>query len=261
MDIQWSLVLFTALTGTAGWLFFFTGLNVFTRRSTSTGFMPGAVALALAIAGGLASVTHLAHPERMMGALAHPTSGIFTEAVLTGLFALCIVVFLVGLKRNQNAAVRVGAVGGMVFGVLLSFMAGYSYIMAARAAWFTILLPCGYLATAVPAGAALYGALLPADDEGGARFSTRTVIAGGAVAAIGVAAYAAASGSFVGAGAPYAVLALCLAGVVPVAVGVASMRAPVRALAWVAFAAALVGAVLYRVMMWIVGTGFYNFFD
>lgn len=33
MDIQWSLVLFTALTGMGGWLFFFICLNVFVRKT------------------------------------------------------------------------------------------------------------------------------------------------------------------------------------------------------------------------------------
>ena len=47
MDIQWSLVLFTALTGMGGWLFFFICLNVFVRKTdkgafagTATAFTP-----------------------------------------------------------------------------------------------------------------------------------------------------------------------------------------------------------------------------
>lgn len=34
MDIQWSLVLFTALTGLGGMMFFFICLNVFLRKQT-----------------------------------------------------------------------------------------------------------------------------------------------------------------------------------------------------------------------------------
>ena len=90
MDIQWSLVLFTALTGMGGWLFFFICLNVFVRKTDKGAFAGTATALALTVVGGLASVTHLSHPDRMLGALQHPTSGIFTEALLVGLLAIVI---------------------------------------------------------------------------------------------------------------------------------------------------------------------------
>ena len=43
-----------------------------------------------------------------------------------------------------------------VFGVLLSFMAGESYLMEARPNWCSQLLPLGYLLTAVPEGIAAY---------------------------------------------------------------------------------------------------------
>ena len=62
MDIQWSLVLFTALTGMGGWLFFFICLNVFVRKTDKGAFAGTATALALTVVGGLASVTHLSHP-------------------------------------------------------------------------------------------------------------------------------------------------------------------------------------------------------
>ena len=57
MDIQWSLVLFTALTGMGGWLFFFICLNVFVRKTDKGAFAGTATALALTVVGGLASVT------------------------------------------------------------------------------------------------------------------------------------------------------------------------------------------------------------
>ena len=100
MDIQWSLVLFTALTGMGGWLFFFICLNVFVRKTDKGAFAGTATALALTVVGGLASVTHLSHPDRMLGALQHPTSGIFTEALLVGLLAIVMIAFLVMLRRG-----------------------------------------------------------------------------------------------------------------------------------------------------------------
>ena len=100
MDIQWSLVLFTALTGMGGWLFFFICLSVFVRKTDKGAFAGTATALALTVVGGLASVTHLSHPDRMLGALQHPTSGIFTEALLVGLLAIVMIAFLVMLRRG-----------------------------------------------------------------------------------------------------------------------------------------------------------------
>ena len=51
MDIQWSLVLFTALTGMGGWLFFFICLNVFVRKTDKGAFAGTATALALTVVG------------------------------------------------------------------------------------------------------------------------------------------------------------------------------------------------------------------
>ena len=54
MDIQWSLVLFTALTGMGGWLFYFICLNVFVRKTDKGAFAGTATALALTVVGGWA---------------------------------------------------------------------------------------------------------------------------------------------------------------------------------------------------------------
>ena len=117
MDIQWSLVLFTALTGMGGWLFFFICLNVFVRKTDKGAFAGTATALALTVVGGLASVTHLSHPDRMLGALQHPTSGIFTEALLVGLLAIVMIAFLVMLRRGiDGGALKAVAVVGMALG-------------------------------------------------------------------------------------------------------------------------------------------------
>ena len=163
MDIQWSLVLFTALTGMGGWLFFFICLNVFVRKTDKGAFAGTATALALTVVGGLASVTHLSHPDRMLGALQHPTSGIFTEALLVGLLAIVMIAFLVMLRRGiDGGALKAVAVVGMALGALMSFMAGQSYLMSAIAAWNTELLPLGYLGTAAASGAAAYLVLIAA---------------------------------------------------------------------------------------------------
>lgn len=160
MEIQWSLVLFTVLTGAGGWMLACVAIDEFAGKTRATNKLAVVVAAVVACAGGIASVTHLSHPEHIMGALSHPTSGIFVEAALTGLMAVCAIVYFVLLVREASAGARKAfAVLGAVFGVLLSFMAGESYMMSSQLAWNTPLLPLGYTGTAMPLGVALYLAL------------------------------------------------------------------------------------------------------
>ena len=163
MTIQWSLVLFTALTGIGGWTFVCVAADEFLGRAKAAAFPAAVVAFALSAVGGLASVTHLSHPDRIMGALGHPTSGIFTEAVLVGCVCVFVAIYLVMLKRGASDGARKAvAVIGAVFGVLISFMAGESYLMSSRPNWDTQLLPLGYMLTAMPGGIACYLAVAAA---------------------------------------------------------------------------------------------------
>jgi len=259
MEIQWPLVVFTLFTGVAGWLFFFTGLNEFTKKSEKDGFIPGIVSIVLLALGALASILHLSHPDRILGALGHPTSGIFTEFVLVMLLGVFILVYLVCLKRDVHSGIKVFAVLGMVFGVLISFMAGYSYLMPGRLAWDTILLPLGYLGTAIPVGAGLYWALSCKDEKSGS-FAALSSAVGGAVALVTVGAYGAFTGGFAGVGLPLLSLTLLCSAVLPLVCGILGKNKPTTALAWIAVIAAVLGALFYRIMMWVVGSGFYNFF-
>ena len=94
MTIQWSLVLFTVLSGCGAGLFACTALDEFRGGAASKVRLPAcAVAVALLVVGGIASATHLSHVDRMMAVLAHPTAGIFLEALLLGLLAVCIAVY------------------------------------------------------------------------------------------------------------------------------------------------------------------------
>lgn len=259
MEIQWPLALFTLLTGLAGWTFFFTGLNEFVKKSKTNGFVLGIVSIVLLAVGSFASVLHLSHPDRIMNALSHPTSGIFTEFVLVMLLGISILAYVVCLKRGWSSAVKAFAVLGMVFGVLISFMAGYSYIMPGREAWDTVLLPTAYLGTAIPLGAALYWAFAARGNEP-APFAALCTAVGGGVALLATIAYTVATGVLVGEGLAFACLCLCCSGVLPLVCGLMGRRGSKPGLAWAALVAALVGGLVFRVMMWIVGTGFYGFF-
>ncbi len=263
MEIQWPLVLFTLLTSMGGCLFAFIGLNEFTKKSDVDGFVPGIIAGVLAIVGGFCSVLHLAHPERIMNALSHPTSGIFIEALLVGCLVVCIAVYLICLKREAAKGVKVFAVLGAVFGLALSFMAGHSYIMEAIEMWDTMLLPTGYLLTALPMGSSLYWALAGKSADSSKFMATCTLVCG-ALGLIGAAAYAACVGGFAGSTFAFAAGAVVLAGVVPAALGGVGMRAAGdgsrSALAWTSFASATVGALLFRMLMWALYASAFGFF-
>lgn len=267
MEIQWALVLFTLLTSMGGCLFLFVAINEFASADTNAGtnttaadnFKLGLIALIIAIVGGFCSVPHLAHPDRIMNALSRPASGIFIEAALIGCLAVCIIIYLICLKREAKGGVKVFAVLGAFFGIALSFMAGHSYMMIAVSAWNTWLLPLGYLLTALPMGSSLFWALACTEQKSGSKAAKVTAILG-AIALVGVIAYAAVAGAFTGAAMVFAVLSLALSGIAPLAIGIAGTKKPTPALAWTSFCCATAGALFFRVLMWTAYATSFGFF-
>lgn len=264
MAIQWSLVIFTTLTGIAGWMLASLAIAEVKGMQRNAAFPATLAALALLVVGGCASVTHLAHPERMLAALGHPTSGIFTEAALVGVTSVFAIIYLILLKRESGDAARKGVIViAAVFGVLLSFMAGASYMMAARASWNTVLLPLGYLGTAIPGGIACYLACVAAKGDAKALdVFPKLLLAGGAAAAVLAAAYVVASGSSDAILLGW-VLAVCVGGIAPAAMGYLLCKKPESALAIASAAAvcAVVGCIAYRAFMWVSMSTLYNFFS
>lgn len=265
MEIQWSLVIFTALTGAAGWMLACTALAEFKGSCKRTTFPAAVASLALLVVGGLASVTHLSHPERMLEALNHPASGIFTEAVLVGITSVFVIAFLILVKREASEGSRkVAIAAAAVFGVVLSFSAGASYMMSARAVWNTLLLPIGYLGTAIPFGisAFLFTAAMRKEDASELAIYAKALIVGGVVAAVAAGAYVASIGSadviLLG-----WVLSVVVAGVAPAAIGALASKKPESALALGAasLACALIGSVAYRCLMWSYTSAVSNYFS
>lgn len=253
MSIQWSLVIFTLLTGTAGWMLVCTAIDVMRGKNSSKAFMAVLVVLILTVVGGLASVTHLSHPDRMMAALGHPTSGIFTEAVLVGIIVVLCAVFLIVDKRKIEGARKVFAVLAAIFGAVISFMAGESYIMASTSTWNTQLLPLAYALTSVPAGVAAYLTVLGKQiEEGSLSVFSTLLIAGGAGGALVSFIYTVAVGAF--GMVPLELwggVVIC-GGIAPVVCGVLMRKQPEKAqtLAIVALVGALIGALALRCIMW-----------
>ena len=264
MEIAWSLVLFTALTGCGGWLFVGVAIDEFTQKTSKANFISAIVALVLMIVGGLCSVTHLAHPENMLAALNHPTSGIFVEAVLVGIASAFIIVYLIAYGRNATLR-RICAVAGAVVGVALSFMAGHSYLMDAVSNWNTMLLPLAYLGTAAASGFGVYALIAGIrhgqTTEADLKIAFILLTVGGIAAALTSLLYLmgvmdAADLMLVAVG------AVAVGGVEPLACGVAGLKATNSAtlLAAIATVGALIGAVCLRCAMWMAYVPLENFF-
>lgn len=150
MSIEWPLVFFTLLVGLGCGTF--VGSVVMTEwQGKAVQIRPASliVALAALVLGGLSSVLHLGHPERIFAALGHPTSGIFLEALMIGLVGLDIIIYLIALQRKAGGRTRkiIGTIG-IIPAVILAFAVGYSYVMPSRPAWDTLILPLFYVASA-----------------------------------------------------------------------------------------------------------------
>jgi len=254
MSIQWSLVLFTALTGLAGWMYACIATDEFLCKTKQTAFKAALVALVVAIVGGVASVTHLAHPENMLNVLGHPTAGIFVEALLTGLMCLCGIVYLVLVKREAGAGARKAfAVLAAAIGIILSFAAGYSYMMASIPAWNTILLPFAYMGSAIPAGVAAYlmVAALQKEEADALKPYGMFLLVGGLIAALTILVYMCLAGlGQIGLG----IVAVILGGLAPAACGLMITRKPEKASTYavVALICAFAGVLCVRCAMWLV---------
>ena len=265
MEIQWSLVSFTALAGAGAWLFFCVGVDAFVPHQQ--GGVPR-----FSSGGGPVGAGRpvFGHPpvasRRMLGALAHPAPGIFLEALLLGLLAVVAIVFAVLVKRQAGAGVRKAlALVGMVLALAFTFSCGSSYLMASQAAWNTPTLPLAYLGTAAASGTAVWAVLTAVlkEDVAAVRLSGWEVLVGGAAALVLSAAYGFVSGMAVGEQALlfWAAVAVC-GGALPMVCGWVMAKHPDKGLAYavVALVGALVGSVALRALMWLAGSALMSLF-
>lgn len=265
MEIQWSLVIFTVLTGGAGWMAACIALDEFQKKASKSSFKASVVAIAVALVGGIASVTHLSHPENIMGVFGHPTSGIFTEAMFVGLLIVALLVFALLKKReaSEGACKAVGVIAG-VLGIILSCVAGASYMMESVPAWNTPLLPAGYLGTAIPLGVALFMLVAKmSDPESDLTVYAKCLAIGGIVAAILALAFSLPSGATDGSALGCVAVAIVLAGVAPAVLGFMMSKDAAKCttgMIGAALACALIGAACFRIAMWLVATPVANLF-
>lgn len=267
MEIQWSLVLFTTLAGAGAWMYFAFCVAALKGdvRNDRTKAIACTATFALLMIGTLASVTHLSHPDRIMAVLAHPTMGIFTEALFVGLVCVAVAVYALAWRRNASAGMQKGIlVAGAVLAVGLALMLGYSYMMPSRPAWDTFLLPLAYMLTSASGGAAAYlvAAAAGGEEKAGLSFGAKLLVAAGVLAAVSAVAYGAFSDLLDGATAAFWITIVVCAALVPVAVGLVVARKPSQALGLgvAAVVFGLVGCAAFRCLMWAAGEGVRNYF-
>ncbi len=268
MEAQWSLVLFTVISGAGAWLFATSMAGALAKRGALPTKVESIVAIVLLAVGGVASVTHLKHVDRIFEALNHPTSGIFVEAAMIGVLIVLIAVYLIMLVRGaKDGGLKVvGTIAGVV-GIVFTVACGSSYMMEARQAWMTFALPLSYAATAAAAGAGanMLLASLGGADEKARSFAGLLEAALSAIAIVCCIAFFAYAAGWVAdakEGAVAWIVVTFVALIVSLACGAVSWKKP--ALAKTAGVAALVAgvvaAIAMRVAMWLVGTPVLDFF-
>lgn len=272
--IQWPLVLFSLLAGAGGCAFAFAGASEFVGGTKRARFVVGVVSLVLVVVGGLFSVLHLASPQHVMAAVRHvfSFSGVSVELMVLGLVVVVGVAYLVLSKRSGVEGARKGfAVAGIVLGLLLAFVTGHGYVISAKAAWFTEILPIAYLGTSLAAGALLFLLVsLAADKEFSAKPWGVPVLAASIVGAVTIVAYLAylQSAGFDVSQALVTGLAVVCGIVVAIGCSIAILRCAaggnrqtLTVLAAVGFVGALAGGLAVRLLMWLFSEGFMELFE
>lgn len=157
MGSEWSLVFFTSFVDLGCGLFVALAINEWFNLNPQVRWR-GAVVVLIALAiGGFSSVLHLGHPERIFGALGHPTSGIFIESSMMGITGICVLAYIFALNRNASAqSLKVITLIGAIPAFILAFAVGDSYVMSSRPAWNTLVIPFAYLGSAAVLGAFAY---------------------------------------------------------------------------------------------------------
>lgn len=165
MDIQWPLVFYTLFTSLGVGAFAFVAITEWLGKAERTRMPIAITALVALAAGGIASLFHLSHIERVFNVLGNLSSGISQEMILTGLTGLAILIYIIMIARGSSMGARkTVAIIGFVLAVLLGIRMGANYVLPARPAWNTFLLPLIYVVSAAVLG--LFIAYVWASREG-----------------------------------------------------------------------------------------------
>ena len=141
MEIQWPLLIFSVLLGVTSGSFVFLAVGELRGKFREVRFSGALIALICLAVGGCVSVLHMGHPERATHLLGNLGSGLSKELFVVAIMGVIALVYLVLAKKDYPGVSKVFGVLGGIVGLVLPFVAGSSYLIAARPAWDSIALP------------------------------------------------------------------------------------------------------------------------
>ena len=191
MEIQWPLLIFSVLLGVTSGSFVFLAVGELKGKFKDIRFMGALIAFICLAVGGCISVLHMGHPERATHLLGNLGSGLSKELFVVAIMGIVSLAYLILAKKDYPGASKVlGVIGGVV-GLVLPFVAGASYLIAARPAWDSVALPLMYLGAGLALGMLLMAALvlLRGNAEGEGRFALKLALAGVLIMAVTSIAY------------------------------------------------------------------------
>lgn len=191
MEIQWPLLIFSVLLGVTSGSFVFLGVGEIKGKFKDVRFMGALIAFICLAVGGCVSVLHMGHPERATHLLGNLGSGLSKELFVVAIMGIVSLVYLILAKKDYPGASKVFGVLGGVVGLVLPFIAGASYLIAARPAWDSVTLPLMYLGAGLALGMLLMAGLVllsgKAAEEGG--FALKLALAGVIIMVVTAVAY------------------------------------------------------------------------
>lgn len=191
MEVQWPLLIFSIALGITSGMFIFLGIGELKGKFKEIRFTGALIALVCLAVGGCISVLHMGHPERAVHLLGNLGSGLSKELFATAAMGIVAIAYVVLARKDYPGASKVLGVLGGILGLILSPIAGASYLIAARPAWDSVTLPLMYLGAGLALGFTLAAALVllkgKAAEEGG--FALKLALAGVIIMAVAVIAY------------------------------------------------------------------------
>ena len=141
MELQWPLIIFTALVAWSAGLFATQCLAAIKGECKKIQMLSWIVAAALLVVGGIAVFVHLEHWERIFNGFGHLTSGITQELIAIVILGIVAIVYLAFMRKSEDGASvpKWLAITGIVVSALLVVVMAHSYLMAARPAWDTVV--------------------------------------------------------------------------------------------------------------------------
>jgi anaerobic dimethyl sulfoxide reductase subunit C (anchor subunit) len=257
MPVQLPLVLFTLLAGTGAGTLAFSGISEFFDTNKNTRFTAVLVSLVLFVFGGICSIFHLGHPANVMAAAGNLFSGspISLELLCLSLAIIITIIYLVVINRTDNASRAIGIIG-IVIAVALAFAVGHGYqVIGSRANWNAESLPWAYLFSGLCTGGFLF-LILALIFKNDSEVTRKLAIFIASVAGASTVAF-----TVYGLSVDLGTNSTLFWGAVIIVGGIMTLIAAAclivkqsPGLIYTGFLTALVGGVVFRVLMWVLGS-------